>query len=373
MQSDDRAGDAAVRSLLERAVAAGLIPGAVSAWQVGEGPLHVVAAGSARLRPARQPARGECHYDLASLTKPLATTTLVLLARRLGLVDLETSLDEVLSEAAGAPAGTVRLSELLCHSAGLPAWAPLYAHVPDGDRDAVLEWLLGRPLSTRGRVVYSDLGFALLGLTLERLLGEPLGSAFGRLVAAPLGCENAIGYRPDPERVCVPGAAESPRVERAMTGEAGFDPALVPPQYEALPDDGNARLLGGVAGHAGLFGTAAAVVAVARQYLAGSGTLLSDAEIAAVNRPAATSGPLVRSAGWQLAASPRSSAGPALPPNAFGHTGFTGASVWVDPRRRAVLALLSNRHHPAHRGSDLHPLRRRFHALVLAAEAREGT
>ncbi len=356
---------AAVRELLARAVAAGVIPGGVAAWQVGDEPPEVVTAGCSVVRPVRRPTNADVRYDLASLTKPLATTTLMLLARRARLIDLDDNLGDILPEAEGRPAGALRFGELLSHTAGLPAWVPLYALAPQGGRQAVLETILSLPLAGRRRIVYSDVGFVLLGLVLERLLHEPLAEAFMRRVASPLGCAGAIGFAPLAAGDAVAGGAASPSVEEALSRDAGFAAEVVPAPATGMPDDGNARFLGGAAGHAGLFGTAVAVLAVARQYLPGADGLLTDDEIQAVTRASIPPGDLVRSPGWQLAGSRASSAGRSLSPESWGHTGFTGTSAWVDPSRRAVLVLLSNRHHPTHRGVDLHPLRRRFHALAL--------
>jgi len=132
-------------------------------------------------------------------------------------------------------------------------------------------------------------------------------------------------------------------------------------------DDGNTRGLGGAAGNAGLFGTAAAVAALASEYLPGGGELVTGEE-ASLATAALTPGlEQLRGIGWQLAATPGCSAGPALAGSSFGHTGFSGTSAWVDAEAGAVLVLLANRLHPGGRTPDLHPLRRRFHALAVAA------
>ena len=135
-------------------------------------------------------------------------------------------------------------------------------------------------------------------------------------------------------------------------------------------DDGHARGLGGVAGNAGLFGTAAAVARLAAEYLPGGGEVLGadDAELATRLRTPGSG--QARGLGWQLAATPGCSAGPALPPNAFGHSGFTGSSVWADPETSAVLVLLGNRLHRGALTPDLHPLRRRFNTLAAATLSR---
>jgi CubicO group peptidase (beta-lactamase class C family) len=131
-----------------------------------------------------------------------------------------------------------------------------------------------------------------------------------------------------------------------------------------MPDDGNARFLGGVAGNAGLFGTVAGVLGMARAWLE-PGLLLTADEIALATADRTAGLGQARGLGWQLAATPGCSAGSALSPSSFGHTGFAGASLWVDPTRGTALALLGNRVHPAHRPTDLHPLRRRFHRIVI--------
>ena len=128
------------------------------------------------------------------------------------------------------------------------------------------------------------------------------------------------------------------------------------------------RFLGGVAGNAGLFGTIRGVLGLARA-LQTPGDLLTGDEIGLATRNHTPGLGQARGLGWQLASSPGCSAGPALSTGAFGHTGFTGTSLWIDPERRLAIALLANRVHPGHRPTDLHPLRRRFHQLVVQASS----
>jgi CubicO group peptidase (beta-lactamase class C family) len=355
-----------VADLLERAVRAGMAPGAVAAWGAGGAdPPRQVAVGHARLWPDLVPASESTWYDLASLTKSLATGTLALLAVREGALSLDTTVGEVLAAAAGRPIGQASVRQLLSHSSGLPAWAPLYALARDSRAvaDAVLSLdLVGWP---EERVEYSCPGFVLLGGILEKVLGASLEIAFRERVAAPLGLGDHLGFCPDPARHPLAGGAKEPAVERRLCAERGADPEKIPPVGEGLPDDGNARFLSGVAGNAGLFGTAAGVHRVASQYLRSASQLLQENEIAVATAIAAGgAGGHVRGLGWQLASSDGCSAGPALHPSAFGHSGFTGTSVWIDPRQQAVYVLLANRHHPAHHEVDLHPLRRCFHALA---------
>jgi len=359
-----------VGSFLRRAVAAGLAPGFVAlAARDGEsGP--VWCAGSTGIGGG--PASPDLAYDLASLTKPLATVTLLLLARRDGLA-LETRLGEVIPELAGSAWDGVTLLECATHTAGFPAWEPLYARRAAGEQDYVGALRGLAPVAAPGTgVVYSCPGFIALGLALERAGGAGLAVMFDELIAEPLGLSGELRFAPPAGSDVAAGEREW-FVERALLAERGIagEPPLGPPGV-APCDDGNARGAGGAAGNAGLFGTAAAVARLAAEYLPGGGTLLDADEAAIAVRDHTPGLEQARGLGWQLASTAGCSAGPALPPDAFGHTGFTGTSVWVNAHARGVHVLLGNRLHPGGRAPDLHPLRRRFHRLASAALERVG-
>ncbi len=309
----------------------------------------------------------DVRYDLASITKPLVTAVMLLIARRDGL-DLEAPLADLLPELAGSPWSGVTIVQCGTHTAGFPAWSPLYA-LHGASRDGYVEALRRtRPSALPGlHVEYSCLGFIALGFALERGFGTDLATLFSELVAEPLGLAEELGFAPPPATPVAAGEVK-PFVEQRLLAERGL-PGLPPPAREdALPcSDGNARGLGGAAGNAGLFGTAAAVALLAGEFLPGGGELLTAEEAELATRCRTEGLEQARGLGWQLAATPGSSAGPALPAGAFGHTGFTGTSVWVDPEARAAYVLLGNRLHPGGRTPDLHPLRRRFHALARCA------
>ncbi len=367
MNPGEPSGDR-VALLLERAVAAGCAPGAVAAVGEASGRVRLWSAGRARIVPAPRPAAPGVLHDLASLTKPLVTTTLFLLARREGLLSLETRVGEVLPVSGERAVAGLTCRQLLTHTSGLPAWVSLYA-LARGRRERVPEVLAGLELEAApgSRVVYSCPGFILLGLMLEHSLGAPLQRAFRERIAAPLGlAPEAADFLPDPAALSLAGGARRPAAEEALLRERGLAELrdTVPPVGEGLPDDGNARFLGGAAGNAGLWATAEAVVRLAREYLPSTARLLDREEILLATRNHTEGLEQARGLGWQLAATPGCSAGPGLPGSAFGHTGYTGTSVWVDPVGKRVLVLLLNRHHPGHRDVDLHPLRRRFHALA---------
>jgi len=280
-------------------------------------------------------------------------------------LSLDTTVAEVLPETAGTPLGKRTTARLLTHSAGLPPWEPLYA-LTDGDQALTVGALARLAVGEAGHhVVYSCPGFIVLGIMLERLTRMSLSELFTTRVLDPLGLADQLGFRPGASRP-VAGGARAPGVERRLLEERHLDPGTVPPVAEGLPDDGNARFLGGVAGNAGLFGTVYGVLAMAHAFLV-PGDLLETEDVVLATGNFTPGLEQARGLGWQLAASDGCSAGPALTASAFGHTGFTGTSLWVDPNRQIAMALLTNRVHPGHRDTDLHPLRRRFHDLVIEA------
>ncbi|MFV2071247.1 MAG: serine hydrolase domain-containing protein [Thermoanaerobaculales bacterium] len=359
-----------MRVLLQRSIRAGMAPGGVAAWgRPGIG-LEFVVAGNASEAPEVTPMELAAWFDLASLTKPLVTTTLILLALRSRVLELETRVGHVLIETRGTDIADLSVFSLLTHTSGLPSWLPLYC-LAEGNPEALPRRLSSVELEVdQGtRVIYSCVGFVILGLMLERTAGKPLAVLFEDEVAGPLRLENELRFSPDLEGRPLVGSAARATAEERLVREAGQDRSFLPEIGAGLPDDGNARFLGGAAGNAGLFGTARGVSTLAAEYLPGGGNLLTaeEAQLATIGH---TSGlEQQRGLGWQLGATPGCSAGPALPLSAFGHTGFTGVSVWVDPVKRTTYSLLCNRHHPGHRETDLHPLRRRFHALAHEAEA----
>ncbi|HSO21502.1 MAG TPA: serine hydrolase domain-containing protein [Chondromyces sp.] len=364
----DRGGP--VHTLLERAVRAGQVAGAVAVWGRDEASLRSVRAGCAALRPVAVPAVDETWFDLASLTKPLVTTTLCLLGFRTGALEPTDRIGELLPETRGSEIEDLELASLLTHSSGLPAWLPLYC-LAEGEPRRLPERLgrIGLEARPGTRVRYSCVGFVIAAVMLERATGRSLEQLFSEQVLHPLGLEERLGFHPDPGRRPLAGAATAPDAETLLVRELGADPAFIPPVGPGLPDDGNARFLGGAAGNAGLFGSARGVWRLAAEYANPTGALLTAGEAAAATRSHTDGLEQARGYGWQLAATAGCSAGPALPPSAFGHTGFTGVSVWAE-RGGATYVLLANRVHPAHRNLDLHPLRRRFHQLAKATTPR---
>ena len=367
-----------LEAFLDARIRAGDFPGAV--WAVGDA-RGVIETGARGLRavggsPAdAEPATEDTIYDLASLTKPVATAALAVLLQREGRLDLDEPAGRLLPELRGTDTAGISLRELGCHTSGLPAWLPLYVNAPaapagearGGGMPAYLRRIAAEPLEAPvgQRAVYSCCGYILLGEAVARAAGRPLDTFFRERIASPLGLET-LGYRPAAAlRGRIAPTETGNAHERRMVAERGLDyDGWRTRPIRGDVHDGNAWGLGGVSGNAGLFGTAADVANYARELLAsGPGRLFTDEERALQRTPRPSEGE-VRSFGWQLAATPGCSAEGVLPPGAFGHTGFTGVCLWVDPSRGRSFVLLTNRVHPEVRNVEMNSARREFLRLA---------
>ncbi|HEX8070801.1 MAG TPA: serine hydrolase domain-containing protein [Pyrinomonadaceae bacterium] len=364
--------DQDINALLAERIAAGDFPAAV--YLVGEAgrARYADALGDAVREPERRAATLETIFDLASLTKPLVTGLLCASFVERGALELESPVARYLPEFARAGKEVVTVRQLLTHTSGLPAWRPLYL-LTGGARERTLEVIAHEPLEAApgARVVYSDLGFITLGLLLERLAGARLAELAARAIIAPLGLRRTF-FNPAAAAQTEIAACESAgnAYERAMCGAAAEPAAHL---FRAHPiwgevHDGNAHFLGGAAGHAGLFSTAAETFIIAEQFLAARTRLLRPDTCTLFHTNMTPGRDEARALAWQLAATPDSTAGPALPPDAFGHLGFTGTSCWLDPHRARVFILLTNRTHArTHPFVNINATRRRFHTLAVAA------
>jgi CubicO group peptidase (beta-lactamase class C family) len=366
-----------ISALLDERIEAGDFPSAVYLVAEGDRVKFADALGDAVRVPVRRAATADTIYDLASLTKPLVTGLLTSLLYERGALGLDDAVSAHLPEFDRPDKKSLTIRGLLTHTSGLPAWRPLYL-LAEGDPARVPETIAAAPLEYEpgSRVVYSDLGFITLGLLLQRAAGTPLPELARREIFEPLGLARTF-FNPGESFRTGTAACESEgnAYERQMCSEShGLDA----PQknFRTSPiwgevHDGNAYFLGGAAGHAGLFSTAAETFKIARQFLAASTKLLKP-DTCALFRTNMTEGlDEARSLAWQLAATPESTAGPRLPPDAFGHLGFTGTSCWLDPARERVFILLTNRTHARPLPFvNINGARRRFH--TLAAEALDG-
>lgn len=316
-------------------------------------------------------------YDLASLTKPLVTGMLLALLVERGAVELEAPVAEYLEEFGVDDKRAVTVRHLLTHTSGLTAWQPLY--LSTDDRDRVLDTIAAQPLERAPgeRVVYSDLGFITLGLLAQRVTKTQLADLARREIFEPLELKRTF-FNPEKAIQTEVAACESGgnSYERGMCEtHAGADAARWRERtIWGEVHDGNAYFLGGAAGHAGLFSDARETLTLASQFLKGTTRLLRP-ETCHLFRTNMTEGlNEARSFAWQLAATPESTAGPRLPPEAFGHLGFTGTSCWLDPTTERVLILLTNRTHARPLPFvNINSVRRRFHTLAVEALEMRGS
>jgi CubicO group peptidase (beta-lactamase class C family) len=340
---------AAARDLLAAAHASRAFPAVVVEVGTERGSLWQHAAGTLTYDEEAAPARLDTWFDLASLTKVIVTVPIAMRLVQANRLPLDAPVSAWLEGWSAGARADVRVRHLLDHSSGLPAHAPLWRRARG--RAAFAHAIAEMPLEyvPGSRSVYSDLGFILLGVILEDAGSAPLDRQFADLGAA-LG-----------EVAFTPPATLRPRI--APT-EVQPDRGLVHGEVH----DENAAALGGVAAHAGLFGTAAAVAAYARLVLRTmrEPTPLGTPEVMqSFARRTGVSGSS-RALGWDTML-PTSSCGTLMSPTAIGHTGFTGTSLWIDLERGVYVVLLTNRVHPTGDNEQLRHLRPRLHDAIMAA------
>ena len=367
-----------ISSFLQSEIARGSLPGAQ--YVIGED-LRIIAEdalGLAVVEPERIPTTLDTIYDLASLTKPLVTAMLVVRLAERGLLDINAPLARYLTEFNHQNKRELTLIQLLTHTSGLPNWRPLYLEaLTRDDAPAAIARILHEPQPTHlsREVIYSDLNYILLGFVLERVTDERLDRLAEREIFEPLELERTM-FKPPARLLREIAATEHGQefelanaIADAKTRSWGDAAASSRTRWRkdviwGEVHDGNANFMGGVAGHAGLFSTAREVFRMANQFLPGS-ELLKPESLHWFTDNLTNDCSTSRSIAWILAETPDCSAGPALPPTAFGHNGFTGTSLWMDPHNRRAFVLLTNRVHPRVDAIDMREIRRRFNALAI--------
>jgi CubicO group peptidase (beta-lactamase class C family) len=353
-------------ALLGEARLAGAFSGAVALVEVAGERRYEAAIGQRATHPwvpgREAPVGLDAVFDLASLTKVLVTTTLAAQAISSGRL----ALDAVIPADWRGPwlrAGQrpATLEELLLHRSGLPAHREFFTHLR-GDRERFAAAVTREELEAPpgARTIYSDLGFMLLGAWLERSGDGPLDELFARDVAGPSGLgPTALGFAPGPREDVVVTEVYDPSLH--ATAPSWFAVREERFAWGRVHDD-NAAMMGGIAPHAGLFGGASAVCTLGAAWM--------DARVPGVDprvherftRPRAVPGS-TRCLGFDAVAAEGGATGGALSPASYGHLGFTGTSLWIDPVRRAVYVLLTNRVHPTRQNDQIQAIRPRFHRL----------
>ena len=340
-------------------------PGAVLAVSHRGATVIRWAVGLRAIVPEPRPATADTIYDLASLTKVVSTLPLILQGVAEGRIVLDAPLRDYFR---AAPVAAITIRQLLTHSSGLPAWIPFYLQAKGSD--AVLARAAATsPTTTPGsEVVYSDLGYILLGDVVCRALGAPLDILAERRIFTPLGMRDTT-YLPSRlplERIAP--TEDGTAIEQAMTGEAGRRHTWRRYLIWGEVHDSNAHAMGGVSGHAGVFGCADDLIAYARMWLAGGrgphGTVLAPHLVReATTSQVPGSG---RGLGWALAG-PKGWWNGALSPRAYGHTGFTGTALAIDPDHDLAIVFLTNAVHLGRDRTELLALRPRIAAAVAEA------
>jgi CubicO group peptidase (beta-lactamase class C family) len=321
-----------VRALLDQARSDSAFPGAIAVVGNRDSVLAEYGVGSLDWTPSPRPDENTL-WDMASLTKVVGMTTAMMQLSEAGKVDLDAPVQRYIKEFQGPNKERVTLRHLLTHSSGLPAWRPLYKETESSGAARALAVATALDTLPGVRMVYSDLGAIILGLVVERVSGEALDAYLARHVFGPLRMTSTT-YRPGPNLLPRIAPTEyDPWRQRHIRGEV---------------HDENAYALGGVSGHAGLFSTGHDVARLCRMYL--NGGTLDRARIvsaATIRRFTAVQDSTLsnRALGWETP-NGTNSAGHLLTRPAFGHTGFTGTSIWVDPSRDLFVILLTNRVNP---------------------------
>lgn len=335
--------------IIQRAISDHAFPSAVVETGTCDRVLWRQAFGRLTYAPDAPETREDTMYDLASLTKVIATATIAMRAVDEGRIALDERVAARLPEWRGADRDQVTIADLLEHASGLTAYLPFFR-----DHRGRVEFeraICTMPLeyAPRTQSIYSDLGFILLAFILQDAYGKPFAQMYDAAVSSP-----APFFNPPREirERCAPTELDLWR-GRLLQGEV---------------HDENCYVLGGAAGHAGLFGTAESVGAFARMILSG---LVSDAPTLIARRQTlerfvrrSTVPGSSRALGWDTML-PTSSCGTRMSARAIGHTGFTGTSLWIDPGLDRYVVLLTNRVHPSRDNNQIQPVRRALHDAIF--------
>ena len=298
----------------------------------------------------------DSRWDLASVTKPIVAMAVMSLVED-GVLTLDDTIAEHLPDYTDTDKAGIRVGELLAHTSGIPGQQPLYQWCRS--RDELLAAIRRLPLlgPPGAQVAYSSQGFILLGLIAEAAAATPLDVLVTERVTRPAGMVNA-GFAAPPTDLAV-ATEDDPWRGRLVRGEV---------------HDENAVVLGAPAGHAGMFATLADMEALGRTLCAqgrgAAGRVLSAAAHAAMVEPRTDHLPLRRTLGWQGVDVVDSVAGDLIGPRGYGHTGFTGTSLWVDPERGSYVVLLTNRVHPDRQSPAIGRVRRAVNNAGFALASR---
>ncbi len=359
-----------ISQFLQERISAGDFPSAV--YLVAEKGKIVLqnALGFAVVEPERIKANFDTIYDLASLTKVLVTGLLTARLIEDGDISLDDRVSDLIPDFCSDGKRDVTILQLLTHTSRLTAWKPLYlfglepGHIPEE---------IGRtPLDLGpGSVTYSDLNFIILGNVIERCAGKSIDAVARMRIFTPLGLMDTY-FNPPLEKLRRIAASEKGNLFERETCIEKYPELGIPSSafrsYQIWGEvhDGNAWFMGGVAAHAGLFSTAEETFKMAQQFLPKYSALLKPETCELFSKNFTPCANEHRSLAFQLASTQESTAGAKMSPESFGHLGFTGTSLWIDPVNERVFVLFTNRtHHHDQPFVNINSVRRRFHDLAI--------
>lgn len=340
-------------SILEEGVESGIFPCAAAAIGRKNQIFYQRSVGNRQLVPEKEQVTSDTLFDIASLTKILSSTMLALIAMEQGKLSLYDSLSRFYPNAGDK--GEITILDLMTHQSGLPSHAPLWKMgiQPHQLEDTILSLPFSYP--TGSQVSYSCMGYLLLGKILEKLFSSPLNDLAKSLVFSPLGMNHTC-YLPSSDNTA---ATEYMEDKKSC--------------YQGTVHDENARFLGGIAGNAGVFSTISDMVRFASMLSKDGEGLLSPRTLSSAVRNYTPFDPNeARGLGFQLFTGRNCMAcGDFFSPLSFGHTGFTGTSLFVDRETGLFVVLLTNRVHPSRENDGLLRFRRVFHNTVWGAVSKE--
>ncbi|MEZ5344326.1 MAG: serine hydrolase domain-containing protein [Pyrinomonadaceae bacterium] len=328
------------------------------------------AIGFAVVDPEKIEAKPDTIYDLASLTKVLVTGLIVAKELENGAFSLDDKIAKFVAEFELEDKKRITILDLLTHISGFKDWIPFYL-ASNADSN-ISEMIVNEPLANpvRSTVVYSDLNFLLLGTLIEKLSGSSLDMAAKRFILDPLKLENTFFNPPDSLKTKIAASEKGNEYERKTCLDLGYEVERSRSVFREQViwgevHDNNCWHFGGVSAHAGLFSNVRDVFEIARQFLPETTTILKP-ETCELFRTNFTPGMnQARSLAFQLAETNDSTAGEALSKDSFGHLGFTGTSLWIDPQKQRIYILLTNRTHDrALPFADLKETRQNFHSIA---------
>jgi CubicO group peptidase (beta-lactamase class C family) len=353
--------------LMKKAVSEGVFPGAVLLVSKETDQVIFDAYGAARIDPERRMTR-ETVFDLASLTKPLATTLGVMILVQKGELFLEQEIGTIISAFHGTDKERVTIRQLLAHNSGLPDYRPYYkslmTFVPERGKGGLEEMLLSeRLIAAPGtQTVYSDIGFMILGWVMEVVTKTPLNLFIEETIYHPLGLQNLFFLPLDSEKL-------RSHIDFAATEECQWRKKVL----EGEVHDDNAYAIGGVAGHTGLFGTAQDIhrllVELLNAYHGRPNSGLFRPEMVHAFFKRQIGG---RALGFDTPTRPGSSSGRYFSKHSVGHLGYTGTSFWIDLERSIIVILLTNRVHPSRENDQIKTFRPIIHDAIMEGLLEDG-